>query len=114
MSRRLLAVLAAVVVVGLLWSAVGPRDGGVWFLETVWVIVGLPVVLLWAWRSPLTTVAAVLLAVHAVVLAYGGHYGYAHTPVGLAVQDWMSLGRNPYDRLGHFLQGFVPAIVIRE
>ena len=83
-------------------------------METVWAIVGLVVVVaLWR-RFPLTTVLCCVLALHAIVLAYGGHTGYSETPLGDAVQDWLGLERNPYDRLGHFLQGFVPAIAVRE
>src|SRR6185503_16773425 len=73
------------------------------------------VVVIIIWRVfPLTTLLCTLLALHAIVLSYGGHYGYANTPAGDLVQDWLDLARNPFDRLGHFLQGFVPAIAVRE
>ena len=65
-------------------------------------------------RFPLTTLLCVLLAVHALVLIVGGHYTYARTPVGNWLRDMLDLDRNPYDRIGHFLQGFVPAILVRE
>lgn len=113
-ARRAPPVLLAIVLTVLAWSAIAPNDLGTWFMETVWVVGGVTLVLL-AWRRfPLTTLLCSLLAVWAVVLAYGGHYGYANTPAGDAIQDWLNLARNPYDRLGHFLQGFVPAIAVRE
>ena len=112
--RHLPAVAAAVVVAGLAVSAWGPRERGTWFLETVWVLVGLPLVVL-AWRRfPLTNLLCCLLAVHALVLAVGGHYTYAQVPLGDWVRDTFGLARNPYDRFGHLMQGFVPAVLVRE
>ncbi|HZN20211.1 MAG TPA: DUF2238 domain-containing protein [Micromonosporaceae bacterium] len=112
-SPVLLAMLAAVLVV-LAWSAVRPYRLETWFFETVWVVAGLAVVLA-AWRRfPLTTLLCAVLALHAVVLAYGGHYTYARAPLGSWAQDAFGLARNPYDRLGHLMQGFGPAIAARE
>lgn len=112
--RVTLAVLLALVLATFGWSAIEPRDVGTWVMETVWVPLGLAVIAAVWRRFPLTTLLCVLLTVHALVLTYGGHYGYANTPLGDSVQDWLGLARNPYDRLGHFLQGFVPAIAVRE
>ncbi|MFF4505281.1 DUF2238 domain-containing protein [Streptomyces sp. NPDC001401] len=112
--RRLPAVLAVVVVVGLAVSAWGARDRTTWFLETVWVLVGLPLVVLTWRRFPLTNLLCCLLAVHALVLAVGGHYTYAQVPLGDWVRDTFGLDRNPYDRFGHLMQGFVPAVLVRE
>jgi len=112
--RQLPAVLAALVVLGMAVSAWGARDRATWFLETVWVLVGLPFVVL-AWRRfPLTNLLCCLLAVHAMVLAVGGHYTYAQVPLGDWVRDTFGLDRNPYDRFGHLMQGFVPAVLVRE
>ncbi|MFD8724537.1 DUF2238 domain-containing protein [Streptomyces sp. NPDC059629] len=108
------AVLAAVVVAGMAVSAWGARDRTTWFLETVWVLAGLPLVVLTWRRFPLTGLLAGLLAAHALVLAVGGHYTYAEVPVGDWVRDTFGLARNPYDRFGHLMQGFVPAILVRE
>ncbi|HEX6075474.1 MAG TPA: DUF2238 domain-containing protein [Micromonosporaceae bacterium] len=106
--------LVGVVVAALVWSGVAPAVPGTWFLEVVWVLVGLPLVLV-AWRwFPLTRLLCWLLALHAVVLCYGGHYTYAETPLGDWAQSAFGLERNPYDRLGHFMQGLTPAILIRE
>ncbi|WP_181803888.1 DUF2238 domain-containing protein [Streptomyces shenzhenensis] len=106
--------LAGVVVAGLALSAWGARDRTTWFLETVWVLAGLPLVVLTWRRFPLTGLLAGLLAAHALVLAVGGHYTYAEVPVGDWVRDTFHLSRNPYDRFGHLMQGFVPAILVRE
>ena len=106
--------LVAVVVAALLWSGVTPHDRMTWLLEVVWVLIGLPlVVALWP-RFPLTRLLGWLLAVHALILIYGGAYTYALTPLGLWAQETFELARNHYDRLGHFAQGFVPAILARE
>ncbi|MBW8797617.1 MAG: DUF2238 domain-containing protein [Streptomyces sp.] len=108
------ALLAGVVVAGLALSAWGARDRTTWFLETVWVLAGLPLVVLTWRRFPLTGLLAGLLAAHALVLAVGGHYTYAEVPVGDWVRDTFHLSRNPYDRFGHLMQGFVPAVLVRE
>ncbi|WP_399552798.1 DUF2238 domain-containing protein [Streptomyces sp. WELS2] len=108
------AVFAGVVATGLAVSAIGAHDRTTWFLETVWALVGLPLVVL-AWRRfPLTGLLCGLLAAHALVLAVGGHYTYARVPLGDWVRDTFGLDRNPYDRFGHLVQGFVPAVLVRE
>ncbi|MFI9845894.1 DUF2238 domain-containing protein [Nonomuraea sp. NPDC051941] len=113
-ARRLPLVLAAVVLLALVVSGLRPYDRLTWLLETFWVIGGLPLlVVLWR-RFPLTTLLCCLLAVHALVLIVGGHYTYARVPFGHWLQDVLALSRNPYDRVGHLVQGFVPAILVRE
>ena len=113
-SRGERALLLAIVLGALAWSGIAPVDRLTWVLEVAWVAAGVPLVWL-AWRRfPLTRLLAWLLAVHAVVLVYGGRYTYAETPLGDWAQLAFELQRNPYDRLGHFLQGFVPAILARE
>ncbi|MFE3034953.1 DUF2238 domain-containing protein [Streptomyces canus] len=112
--RRLPVLLAWAVVAALALSAWGPRDRTTWFLETVWVLVGLPLIVLTWRRFPLTDLLCCLLAVHALVLIVGGHYTYAQVPLGDWVRDTFGLDRNPYDRLGHLMQGFVPAVLVRE
>ncbi|AYN44012.1 DUF2238 domain-containing protein [Streptomyces dangxiongensis] len=103
------ALLAAVAAGGLAASAWGARDRATWFLETVWALAGLPLVVLTRRRFPLTGLLYGLLTAHALVLAVGGHYTYAQVPVGDWVRDAFGLDRNPYDRFGHLMQGFVPA-----
>nr|WP_093481055.1 MULTISPECIES: DUF2238 domain-containing protein [unclassified Streptomyces] len=108
------AVYAAVAAAGLAVSAWGVRDRTTWFLETVWALIGLPLLVLLRRRFPLTGLLYGLLAVHALVLAMGGHYTYAQVPLGDWVRDTFGLARNPYDRFGHLMQGFVPAVLVRE
>ncbi|MBW8368381.1 MAG: DUF2238 domain-containing protein [Arenimonas sp.] len=113
--HRTQAWLMVVIVLGALaWSGISPHDRLTWMLEVVWVAVGLPLVA-WVWgRFPLSALLAWLLVVHALILIYGGAYTYALTPLGLWFQEAFDLARNHYDRLGHFAQGFVPAILARE
>ncbi|MEW2082772.1 DUF2238 domain-containing protein [Streptomyces sp. NPDC005283] len=106
--------LAVTVLLGVSVSGIQPYDRTTWLLETVWVLVGLPLIVL-AWRRfPLTGLLCCLLALHALVLAMGGHYTYARVPVGEWLRDTFGLARNPYDRVGHLMQGFVPAVLVRE
>ncbi len=106
--------IVGLVLGALAWSGIAPHDRLTWMLEVVWVAVGLPLVA-WCWgRFPLTRLLSWLLAVHAVILIYGGAHTYALTPLGLWAMDAFDLARNHYDRLGHFAQGFVPAILARE
>ena len=113
-NLRLPLVLAVVVLLGLMWSGIGPYDRLTWFLEVVPVLVAAPLLVWTARRFPLTPLAYVLIAVHALILMYGGHYTYARTPLGFWIQDLFDLARNHYDRIGHVAQGFVPAIAARE
>ncbi|MFF7446362.1 MULTISPECIES: DUF2238 domain-containing protein [unclassified Streptomyces] len=112
--RPLPTLLAGVMVVALVLSAWGPRERTTWFLETVWVLVGLPLIVLTWRRFPLTDLLCCLLAAHALVLLVGGHYTYAEVPLGNWLRDELGLERNPYDRFGHLMQGFVPAVLVRE
>ena len=106
--------LAAVVVVGLLVSGIIAKDRLTWLLEVIWAMVGLTLIA-WRWsRFPLTRLLCWLLALHALVLIHGGAYTYALTPGGFWLQDLLGTERNPWDRLGHWMQGFVPAILARE
>jgi putative membrane protein len=113
-SRRLPLVLTAVVLVALVVSGVQPHDRLTWLLETFWVIGGLPLLVVTWRRFPLTTLLCCLLAVHALILIVGAYYTYARVPFGYWLQDALDLSRNPYDRIGHLAQGFVPAILVRE
>ena len=98
----------------LLWSAVAPNDRMTWLMEVVWVLAAIPLLVATRRRFPLTRLLYWLLAIHAVILVYGGQYTYAETPLGDWARDAFGLARNHYDRLGHFAQGFVPAILARE
>jgi len=107
------ALLLGVAIV-LAWSAIGPHDRYTWFLEVAPVLLGAAILLPTYRRFPLTDLLYVLLAVHAVILMVGGHYTYAEVPLGHWAKEAFGLARNHYDRLGHFAQGFVPAILARE
>ncbi len=108
------AVLLGAVTAALVWSGIAPLERGTWVLEVAPVLVGAPLLVATRRTFPLSTLAYRLLALHALILMIGGHYTYARVPLGFVVQDALDLSRNHYDRLGHFAQGFVPAIVARE
>jgi putative membrane protein len=103
-------VLLAVLVV----TGIRPFDRLTWVMEVLPVMVVLPVLWLTHGRFPLTTVLYWGIFVHAIVLMVGGAYTYARVPLGFELQELLGLSRNPYDRIGHFLQGFVPALAARE
>jgi putative membrane protein len=105
----LLSVLGA-----LLLSGVAPYDRTTWWLEVFPILVGAPVLIATRRRFPLTHLTYTLLALHALILMVGGHYTYARVPLGFWAEHAFGFTRNNYDRLGHFVQGFVPAIVVRE
>ncbi len=113
-SRRALFALGAVAIVGLVLSGIGPEDRLTWWLEVAPVIIALPLLAATMRRFPLTWLCYALIAVHAAILMLGSHYTYAKVPLGYWLQDLFEFSRNPYDRIGHFAQGFVPAIVARE
>ncbi|HEY8331095.1 MAG TPA: DUF2238 domain-containing protein [Pseudomonas sp.] len=104
-----LTVLAALIV-----SGISPYDRATWWLEVSPVLIAAPLLLATGRRFPLTTLLYVLITLHCLVLILGGAYTYARVPAGFWVQELFELGRNPYDKLGHFMQGFVPALIARE
>lgn len=105
---------AAALVALLALSGRNPYDRTTWLMEIAPILVALPLLTLTHRRFPLTTLLYVLIFVHAVILMVGGAYTYARVPIGQQFADWFGLQRNPYDKLGHFFQGFVPALVTRE
>jgi putative membrane protein len=113
-SRREARVLLAVGLAFLVVSGIHPRDRFTWILEVAPIFAAVPVLVATARRFPLTTLAYRLIFVHALILMAGGHYTYAEVPLGFWARDLLGLARNHYDRLGHFAQGFVPAILARE
>ncbi len=98
----------------LLWSAIQPKDRLTWWLEVVPALAGAAVLALTYRRFPLTRLVYVLILVHCVILMVGGHYTYAEVPLFDWLRQVLALERNHYDKLGHFAQGFVPAMVARE
>lgn len=111
---RINAGLATIVVGALIASGIAPYDRITWLMEVAPVLIALP--LLYATRRsyPLTALLYALIGIHALVLIGGGAWTYARVPFGFWLQDLLGTERNPYDKIGHFLQGFVPALVARE
>ena len=112
--RRYPLLLLLVVTAGLLWSGLAPYDRTTWWLEIFPILIGAPILVATHRRFPLTSLLYTLLALHAVILMVGGHYTYARVPLGFWAQGAFGFARNHYDRLGHFAQGFIPAILTRE
>lgn len=112
-SREPLVLLVAGAI-ALAISAVRPYERGTWWMEVAPIFIAVPLLIATARRFPLTPLTYRLIFLHALVLMVGGHYTYARVPLGEWFKDWLHLARNHYDRLGHFTQGFVPAIIARE
>ena len=98
----------------LIWSAIHPHDYFTWILEVFPALIGIAIIVATHRRFPLTPLVLALLTVHAMILMVGGRYTYAEVPLGYWMRDAFHLVRNDYDRIGHFAQGFVPALVARE
>lgn len=112
-QRFQLGLLAALAPV-FLWSAIGPADRFTWILEVLPAVIGVIVLAATVRRFPLTRLLYLLIWLHAVILLVGGHYTYAEVPLFNWLRDTFELQRNYYDRVGHFAQGFVPAMITRE
>ena len=98
----------------LIWSAINPKDYFTWFLEVVPALIGLLVMALTYKKFPLTPLLYTLILLHSIVLMVGGHYTYAEVPLFDSFKEWFGFARNNYDKVGHFMQGFVPVMVARE
>lgn len=98
----------------LIWSAINPKDLFTWFLEVLPALIGLIVLTATYNRFRFTNLIYFLVLIHAIILIVGGHYTYAEMPLFNWIRDTFHLARNYYDRLGHFAQGFIPAIIVRE
>jgi putative membrane protein len=98
----------------LLWSGIAPRDRFTWLLEVAPVLIGAPILVALRKRFRLTRLVYTLLWIHAIILMVGGKYTYAEVPFGFWLQDAFGFSRNHYDRIGHFAQGFIPAMLARE
>ena len=112
MSRQVLWVVLFLAV--LVWSGVNPKDTYTWILEVAPAIIAF-VLLAWTRKSfPLTPLVYALILIHCIILMVGGHYTYAEVPLFTWISEMLDHGRNNYDKVGHFAQGFVPALVARE
>lgn len=98
----------------LIWSAIFPEDYFTWFLEVLPALIGFIVLALTYKKFKLTRLTYILILVHCIILMVGGHYTYAKVPLFDWIKDYFELSRNNYDKVGHFVQGFIPAIIARE
>ena len=107
-------ILLVLVVIGTAISGIGPYDRMTWWLEVAPILVGIAILVQTADSYRLTPLLYRLMALHALLMMVGGHYTYANVLLGAWFQDMFELARNNYDRLGHVMQGFVPAMIDRE
>jgi putative membrane protein len=107
-------VLLVIVTAVFVWSAISPHDRFTWLLEVFPVLLGAPVLIYLYPRFRFTPVVTTLIAVHAMILMVGGKYTYAEVPFGFWMARTFHFTRNHYDRIGHLVQGFVPALIARE
>ena len=115
LSYRYPMILLIVVLAFWVWSGIEPHDTRLtWVLETFPFMIALPIILYTYKRFALTNLTYTLIAIHAMILMLGGHYSYAKVPLGFWMEDWFGWTRNNYDKIGHFMQGFGPAIYTRE
>jgi putative membrane protein len=114
LSAKALVAYSAALIALLALSARHPYELGTWAMEVVPVFVVLPILWFTYRRFPLTPLLYALIFAHACVLMLGGHYTYARVPLGDWMREWFGLSRNPYDGIGHVMQGFVPAVAARE
>ena len=115
MNQKLVLLFAMLfLVLSLIISGIDPFDRGTWFMEVLPVLIVVPLLIHTYKRFPLTNLLYVLIFIHCMVLIVGGTYTYARVPLGFEMAEWFGLDRNPYDKIGHFMQGFVPAIAARE
>jgi len=114
LRNSVLPVTSVLVMAALLWSGLAPFDRATWIMETLPVMLAYPVLWFTYQRFPLTQLLYLLIAMHALILIVGGTYTYAQVPIGFDLQAFFGLQRNPYDKIGHFFQGLVPALVARE
>jgi len=114
MRISLLSLGTAILAILLVISGIQPFDRTTWWLEVTPVLIAIPLLFVTYKTFPLTYLLYVLIFCHAIVLIVGGAYSYARVPFGFEIAEWFDLDRNPYDKIGHFMQGFVPAMVARE
>jgi putative membrane protein len=98
----------------LIWSAINPKDQFTWFLEVVPALIGFVLIAFTYKKFPLTSILYILILIHMIILMVGGHYTYAEVPLFDWIRDILHQSRNNYDKVGHFAQGFIPAILARE
>jgi putative membrane protein len=113
-SRNFYLILHTILGIVFVWSALAPLERFTWWLEIFPILIALPILFLSYKNLQFTRLAYILMLVHALILLVGGHYTYAEVPLFNWLRDTFELSRNYYDRVGHLVQGFVPAIIARE
>lgn len=112
--EKSLFALGLILTMLLVTSGLHPFDRSTWWMEVAPVFIAVPIMIATYRYFPLTSLLYGLIFMHAVILIVGGMYSYARVPLGFWIQDFFALSRNPYDKIGHFAQGLVPALVARE
>jgi putative membrane protein len=97
-----------------IWSGIDPVDRFTWWLEVIPALIAVPLLMVTYHRFPLTRLLYCLISVHACILMVGGHYTYAEVPLFSWLRDVLGTARNSFDGVGHFAQGFIPAMILRE
>ena len=113
-GKRFLGLLAGSFAILFLWSAISPKDRFTWFLEVFPAVIGLGALALTYRRFRFTNLLYLLMWMHAAILLVGGHYTYAEVPLFDWIRETFHQARNNYDKVGHFAQGFIPAMIARE
>lgn len=113
-NTRFPLILSVIFLAVLTWSAIKPKEYFTWFLEVFPALIALAVLFLTYKKFRLTNLAYVLILIHSIILMVGGHYTYAEVPLGDWARETFEMERNNYDKVGHFAQGFIPAIIVRE
>ena len=107
-------VMLFILTICLVISGIYPFDRTTWILEIFPILIALPILFFTYNNFRLTQLLYFFIFIHMLILVLGGAYSYARVPLGFAIQDWLNLSRNPYDKIGHFFQGFAPALIARE
>src|SRR3989344_8940448 len=113
-QKNLLTILVIIVSITFTWSLIRPLGYFIWLLEAFPAIIAIPILIFTYKKFRLTNLTYILIAIHIIILLIGAHYTYAENPLFYWIKDYFNLARNHYDRLGHFFQGFGPAIIARE
>jgi len=113
-SRRLALLLLLVFIIMLIRSSIHPHDSFVWFLEILPAVIGVFTMILVSPKFRFTNLVNVLVFIHCLILLIGAHYTYAEVPVFNRLRDVFHLKRNNFDKIGHFAQGFIPVLIVRE
>jgi putative membrane protein len=113
-QNRFFLIQLTILLLVFVWSAIQPYDRATWWLEVLPVLIALPLLIFTYFRFQFTRLAYSLMLLHAIILLVGGHYTYAEVPLFSWLRDTFDWSRNYYDRVGHFAQGLVPAVIARE